>query len=630
MLVVDRVVLASLDQPEQVRELQRDQAVVLDQRAQPGGEILDVRHVGEHVVRRHQVGPAVGRGDVLAGGGAEELDLGPDAAGPGRLSHVGRGLDPQHRDARGQKVLQQVAVVAGHLGDQAAGGEVQPLDHRVGVAFRVRDPGVGIGGEVGVVGEDILTGHVSRQLDQQAVVAQPDVQRIEDLGVVEPLRRKIAFAQRRHPEIDEGASKRRAAQAALMRRWHELMLPQAHRPDKGRANIGHPAKRLAAGQQGGTWTIMRAGRAAAPTATWCWTWASSPPATTSRGATTRGRTRCTRCRCGCALHAAWPSCWLIRPSPRNRGAPSRLHCRLRPLTRWPGWPPAGCCRSGRVVAEYGSPHGGSWLGAAGGPRAEARRPDEQADVILDCFGLMHAADQRAALAERAARLAPGGVLLLQYHALSTILSARAVERAAARAFRLLLGHRADRHAGGGRLASLHGLAVRPVRRHGAAGRERDRRGAGPAGCRGRRRCWPRTPASASGILTGSPSSRTRCEVRARAVYDWLAAQRAAGTQVLGYGAASRAVALLCQAHVDHALLPAVIDASPAKQGLRMPGTDIPVAAPAELASRHPRAVLLFVPDLMGEVRSAYPEVEQAGGRWVDVETLGSRSLQQDT
>jgi hypothetical protein len=89
------------------------------------------------------------------------------------------------------------------------------------------------------------------------------------------------------------------------------------------------------------------------------------------------------------------------------------------------------------------------------------------------------------------------------------------------------------------------------------------------------------------------------------------------------------VALLCQAHVDHTLLPAVIDASPAKQGLRMPGTDIPVAAPAELAARSPAAVLLFVPDLLAEVRSAYLEVEQAGGCWVDVETLGSRSLQQD-
>ena len=107
---------------------------------------------------------------------------------------------------------------------------------------------------------------------------------------------------------------------------------------------------------------------------------------------------------------------------------------------------------------------------------------------------------------------------------------------------------------------------------------------------------------------------------------WPASDRPAG-EVLGYGAASRAVALLCHARVDRGLLPAVVDASPAKQGLRMPGTDIPVADPAQLAVSKPDSVVLFVPDLLAEVRKAYPEVEAAGGRWVDAETLGSRSLQ---
>jgi hypothetical protein len=52
-----------------------------------------------------------------------------------------------------------------------------------------------------------------------------------------------------------------------------------------------------------------------------------------------------------------------------------------------------------------------------------------------------------------------------------------------------------------------------------------------------------------------------------------------------------------------------------------------VAGPAELAARHPDAVLLFVPDLLAEVRAAFPEVETAGARWVDVEALGSRRLE---
>jgi hypothetical protein len=289
---------------------------------------------------------------------------------------------------------------------------------------------------------------------------------------------------------------------------------------------------------------------------------------------------------------------------------------------------AGLLPDDGVVTEYGSPHGGSWLGLLTARGLVPSGPGEQADVIVDCFGMMHAADQRAALAERAARLAPGGVLLLQYHALSTILasgqwnalrhghyayySTTALTAMLAQAgLRALTAWRFDLYGGTVLLAATR------------------------AGDR------PGQPASVVDALVSDdarvgvrdPDAFARLQrdvrVHAQAVHDWLAAQRAAGATILGYGAASRAVALLCQAHVDHTLLPAVIDASPAKQGLRMPGTDIPVAAPAELAARAPAAVLLFVPDLLAEVRSAYPEVEQADGRWVDVETLGSRGLQQD-
>jgi hypothetical protein len=109
--------------------------------------------------------------------------------------------------------------------------------------------------------------------------------------------------------------------------------------------------------------------------------------------------------------------------------------------------------------------------------------------------------------------------------------------------------------------------------------------------------------------------------RADGLRDWLLAARDSGRNVLGYSAASRAIALLCKAGVDRDLLPAVADASPAKHGLRMPGTDIPVITPAELTAREPDAVVLFVPDLMPEVRNAYPEVEAAGGSWIDADDL---------
>jgi hypothetical protein len=78
---------------------------------------------------------------------------------------------------------------------------------------------------------------------------------------------------------------------------------------------------------------------------------------------------------------------------------------------------------------------------------------------------------------------------------------------------------------------------------------------------------------------------------------------------------------LCRAGVDRHLLPAIADASPAKQGCRMPGTDIPVIRPQELVDSRPDSVVLFLPDLLDEVRVGLPQIESSGGRWVDVESL---------
>jgi hypothetical protein len=55
----------------------------------------------------------------------------------------------------------------------------------------------------------------------------------------------------------------------------------------------------------------------------------------------------------------------------------------------------------------------------------------------------------------------------------------------------------------------------------------------------------------------------------------------------------------------------------------MPGTDIPVISPADLVEARPRAVLLLLSDLLGEVRDRLPQVERAGGRWIDVTALSS-------
>src|ERR1700689_4811318 len=289
---------------------------------------------------------------------------------------------------------------------------------------------------------------------------------------------------------------------------------------------------------------------------------------------------------------------------------------------------AGLLPERGVVAEYGRPHGGAWLGGLTPLGVGAATDGEPADVILDCFGLMHAADQSRALAERAARLAPGGVLLLQYHSLDTIISHGQWNA-------LRHGHFAyySTTALTGMLAAV-GFSPRTAWQfelYGgtvllAARRDADSSGAPDDAGRSLLAQEARPGARDPAVLGGLQRDT---QVRAKWLREWLTEERSAGSTVLGYGAASRAVALLCQAQLDRTLLPAVADASPAKQGLRMPGTDIPVVSPAELTRRRPDAVLVFVPDLLAEVRNAFPEVEAAGGRWVDVESHGSGGLEQN-
>jgi hypothetical protein len=79
--------------------------------------------------------------------------------------------------------------------------------------------------------------------------------------------------------------------------------------------------------------------------------------------------------------------------------------------------------------------------------------------------------------------------------------------------------------------------------------------------------------------------------------------------------------MLAMAGAGRTELSAIADASSAKWGRRMPGTDIPIVSPADMVAAHPEQVLLLLPDLMPEVRAAWPEVEASGGVWVDIATL---------
>ncbi|MFC5996078.1 class I SAM-dependent methyltransferase [Pseudonocardia hispaniensis] len=270
----------------------------------------------------------------------------------------------------------------------------------------------------------------------------------------------------------------------------------------------------------------------------------------------------------------------------------------------------GLLRPAATVIEFGSPHGGSWLPRLAGHGLVEQTGAGSADIVIDVYGLLHEPDQEVSLQAKAEALAPGGTLVVQLHSFATMLRT-------GQWYDLRHGHFAywSVPALDGALRT-HGLGVHRAWWYPMAG--------GTVLLTA-----TRSPAPDAATLALIESERDAgvCDVtRVRRLQDdaasagrlreWLTAERSAGRLVLGYGAASRSVPLVCRAGIDTGLLPAIADASPAKQGKRMPGTDIPIISPAELVARSPDRVLLFLAGLADEVRGALPDIEEAGGRWV--------------
>ena len=311
----------------------------------------------------------------------------------------------------------------------------------------------------------------------------------------------------------------------------------------------------------------------------CSTSVTSPPPTTSRPSTTRARTRCTRCGCGCAPGAGSRSSPRTRRRRRSRAAPSRdaLVDQARDAV-------ARVQAAGLLVRDGGG-HGHRVRQPArrvvarparrGRAHGGARRA-APADVVVDCFGLMHAADQAAGLAER------GGRDGARRHAAAAVphpgrdRRRRRVERPAPRALRLLLD------AGPGR---------------GCSPRSASRSRTASCSTSTAARCSSPPVAAAS----AGPRTRPRCEglverETALGVTDpdvVAGLEEATATQRGGPARAPRAPARApggrCSAtpprrapcrcstapRIGPDLLPAVADGSPGKQGRRFPGVGVP-------------------------------------------------------
>jgi SAM-dependent methyltransferase len=102
----------------------------------------------------------------------------------------------------------------------------------------------------------------------------------------------------------------------------------------------------------------------------------------------------------------------------------------------------------------------------------------------------------------------------------------------------------------------------------------------------------------------------------RRLLAFLIEAKNAGKQVVGYGAAAKGNTLLNYCGVRSDFLDYVVDRSPHKQGLYLPGTHIPILAPEQLAATRPDYVLILPWNIKDEVMRQMAHVRNWGGKFV--------------
>ncbi|MDX6242851.1 MAG: hypothetical protein QOE76_574 [Frankiales bacterium] len=125
---------------------------------------------------------------------------------------------------------------------------------------------------------------------------------------------------------------------------------------------------------------------------------------------------------------------------------------------------------------------------------------------------------------------------------------------------------------------------------------------------------------AAGLL--SPPAWQAFEGRSRAAVDglrsWLTERAAAGARVAAYGAAAKGNTLLNAAGVRAGDLLVVADGSAEKQGRWLPGSRIPIVAPAALADSTPTDVLVLPWNIAGEIVAVLADLVPDATAWAAI------------
>jgi SAM-dependent methyltransferase len=102
----------------------------------------------------------------------------------------------------------------------------------------------------------------------------------------------------------------------------------------------------------------------------------------------------------------------------------------------------------------------------------------------------------------------------------------------------------------------------------------------------------------------------------RDIVDFFTAARRAGKQVVGYGAAAKASTLLNYCGAGREFIDYVVDRSPHKQGMLLPGVRLPIDGPARVFETKPDYLFVLAWNLREEILGTMGGITDWGGRFV--------------
>lgn len=264
---------------------------------------------------------------------------------------------------------------------------------------------------------------------------------------------------------------------------------------------------------------------------------------------------------------------------------------------------------GASVCEFASHHGGSWLDHLSAAGCRVASDSERADLVVDVHALAHETTVGESLRMRADQLAPGGLLVLEFHHLLPLFQNHQFDT-------IRHGHWSYLSLGAViRLAGNYGLTVTSVRTIDLFGGSLQvmLRHVGESPGQGDDSVQA-VLAEESGAGIDDPAQLSSLQQQAHrtaaALRACLTEHRSHGRTVLGYGAPSKAPVLLGLSGIGPDLLPFTVDASPGKHGRRIPGCGVPIRPVEDLRAAQPAVVLVLTWDIVDEVMS---QLEADGG-----------------